>query len=314
MAAPTGTVVTTAMVGVRESLLDEISIIAPAQAVFYNAIGAGKKPLQQKHEFLTDTIRASADNAVIEGEDPTINASTQPTRIFNYCQIQQESYAVSSTANAVKAAGRTTEREMQRKKHLDGLAKDMNRAALKGLLVAPTASVAGKMKGALNWTITNLSKGALATLNADGTVTGGTPRALTTVLLKGSLQNMFTTGATDKTKTLKAFMNATQQTNFDAVAYAGGNQQRFIEGSKVDDYVDVYVTAFGKVTTELDVEMPVDQIFICNIAFWKKAILEGVGETKLATTSGLNEKYHITTNWTLEAKNEAASARLVDLI
>jgi hypothetical protein len=310
---PTGTVQTVAMVGVRESLLDELSIISPALGVFYNALGSGKKPLAVKHEFLTDTIRASADNAVIEGDDPTINASTQPSRIFNYCQIQQESYAVSSTANAVKTAGRATEKDLQRRKHMEGLTKDMNRAFLKGVLVAPLAGTAGKMKGALNWTVTNLNKGAAATLNADGTVTGGTPRALTTVILKSVMQNMFTTGASDKSKTLRGFCNATQQSTFDAVAYAGGNQQRFIEGSKVDDYVDVYVTAFGKIVTELDVEMPIDQFFICNMSYWKKAVLEGIGEVKLATSSALSEKYHITVNHTLEARNEASSGRITDL-
>ena len=312
-AVPANTVQAVAMVGVRESLLDELSIISPTNGVFFNALGSGKKPSSTKHEFLTDTIRASADNAVVEGNDPTINASTQPSRLFNYCQIQEESYAVTSTSGAVKAAGRSTERDLQRRKHMEGLVKDMNRAFLKGTIVQPQAGTAGAMKGALNWIITNLDKASDATLNANGTVTGGTPRPLTAALLKNTLQNMFTTGATDKGKTLSGYCNAIQQSAFDSVASAGSNKTRFVEGSKVDDYVDVYVTAFGKIVTELDTEMPTDVFAIMNMQYWKKATLEAVGEVKLATSSALNEKYHITVNHTLEARNEASSGRITNL-
>lgn len=314
MSVPSGTVVTNAMVGIRESLLDELSIISPEIGVTYNMLGAGKKPGNVKHEFLTDTIRASAANAVVEGNDPTINASTQPSRLFNYCQTQEESYAVTSAANAVNAAGRASERELQRKKHLQGLMKDINRAFLRETIVEGNgSSTAYKMKGILNWIVTNLNKADDATLNADGTVTGGTPRALTGAIIKATLQNMFTTGATDKNKTLKGLCNAIQQTIFDGIASQGGNRTRFVEGSKVDDYVDVYVTAFGKVVTELDVEMPTDVFAILNLSYWKKATLEPIGETKLATSSALNEKFHITVNHTLEAKNEASSGRITDL-
>lgn len=314
MSVPSNTVQAVSMTGVRESLLDELSIISPALGVYFNALGTGKKPANQKHEWLTDTIRAvNTSNAVVEGNDPDINASTQPSRVFNYCQIQEESYAVSSTTGAVKSAGRSTERDLQRRKKMEGLMKDINYAFLNGVRIQPTSSVAGVMRGALNWIITNIDYAGDAILNADGTITGGTPRPLTGGLIKKTLQNMFTTGATDKNKTLKGWCNAVQQSQFDTIASTGGNKQRFVEGSKVDDYVDVYVTAFGKVVTELDVSMPTDQFAIFNMDYWKKATLEAMGEVKLATSSALNEKYHITVNHTLEARNEASSGRICNL-
>jgi hypothetical protein len=234
--------------------------------------------------------------------------------LFNYCQIQEESYAVTSTSGAVKTAGRSTERDLQRRKHMEGLTRDMDRTFLKSVIqLGDGATVPYKMKGIINWIVTNLSAASDATLNADGTVTGGTARLLTSSILKAAMQNMFTTGSTDKNKTIKGLCNAIQQSAFDNVASQGGNKQRFIKGSEVDDYVDVYVTAFGKIVTELDVEMPTDIMLLLNMSYWKKATLEPIGEVKLATSSALNEKYHITVDHTLEAKNESSSARITNL-
>ena len=312
---PSGVVQTVNMVGVRESLLDELSIISPTIGVTYNALGSGKKPKNRKHEFLTDTIRAgSSTNAVLEGSDPTINSSTQPSLIFNYTQIQEESYAVSSTSGKVATAGRSTEHDLQRSVHMKGLMKDINLTYLVSTLaLGDDVTVPYKMQGIIPSILTNLNMASDATLNANGTVTGGTPRPLTAGLIKLTMQNMYTTGATDKDKTMTGLTNAIQQAAFDNVASAGGSKVRFIDGAKVDDYVDVYTTAFGKVVTKLDVAMPTTTFLILNMSYWKKATLEAIGEVKLGTSSALNEKYHITVNHTLEFKNESSSGRIETL-
>lgn len=312
MSVPTNTVQTVAMVGIRESLKDDISILSPAIAKFYNALGEGQKPKAVKHEFETDTIRASADNAAVEGDDPTIAASTQPVRLFNNCQIQEESYSVTSTANAVVSAGKTSEKDYQGMKKKKALLKDVERAYLRGVLVTGSASVAFKMKGALNWLVSNLDMAADATLNADGTVTGGTARPLEAALVKSVMQDVYSSGGGGGNKVLTGLCNVYQQSMFDAFA-SGTNLRRAIENGTVDDKVDIYVTAFGKVKTDINTEMPTDQFAIVDMDYFKKSTLEEMGEVKLATSSALNEKYHITVNHTLESKNETASGRITNL-
>lgn len=309
MSVPSNTVQTVAMVGVRESLVDDVNILTKAEALFYNSLAAGEKPKAVKHEFLTDTIRAGADNGAIEGDDLTAVASTQPTRIYNQCQIQTESYIVSSTSNAVDAAGRTSEKETQRRKHLLGLTRDIEYAALRGVRVDPLAGTAGKMRGALNWVTTNLDKAADATLAADGTVGAGTERDLDTTIIKSVLQNIYTAGG--GRKTLTAWMNVFQQSQFDNALTINNNRQTVNNGT-VEDFVNIYKTAFGAVKAEVNIEMPADQVLFADPAYWKKCILEPMSEKEVGI-SGLNQKWDMHQTWTVEACNEAASGRVTNL-
>lgn len=309
MAVPDNTVQTAAQVGIRESLVDEISILTRAEALFYNACKAAPKPKAVKHEFLTDTIRAGADNAAVEGDNLTAVASTQPTRVYNNCQTQTESYIVSSAANAVTTAGRNTERDMQKRKHMLGLTRDMEYAFLKGIRVDGNASTAYKMRGALNWCTTNLNKASDATLAATGAITGGTERPLDVTMLKSVLQNIYTAGG--GRKTLTCWLNVFQQSQFDGLLSINNNRQQ-VEKGKVDDYVDVYKTAFGSLKAEVNLEMPADVVFIADMEYWKKATLEEISE-KAVGVSILNEKYDIAVNHTLESKNESASGRITNL-
>lgn len=309
MAVPSNAVQTVAMVGVRESLVDDVNILTRAEALFVASLGKGKKPSAQKHEFMTDVIRAGADNAAIEGDAVAAVASTQPTRLYNICQIQTEAWAQSSTADAVDAAGRTTEKETQRIKHLKGLTRDREYAALRGVRVDNGAGTAGKMRGALNWVTTNLDKASDATLNADGTITGGTERPLSATILKNVLQDIYTAGG--GRKTLTCWMNVFQQGKFDEMLTINNNRQ-MVEKGKIDDYVDVYKTAFGSLKAEVNIEMPADVVFISDPTYWKECILEPMREKETGLAI-LSTKVEAAINWTLESCNEAASGRITNL-
>ena len=194
MAVPTNAVQAIAVTGVRESLVDEVNILTKAETLFFNACKAGKKPDTYKHEFLYDTIRAAADNGKIQGDKLDSSAATQPTKIYNQCQTIADSYTIASISNAVNAAGRSDEKTYQRTKFMKGLLRDTEYAFLRGVRVDPLVGTAGKMRGALNWCTTNLSKASDATLAATGVVSGGTARDLDATLLKDVLQLIYAAG------------------------------------------------------------------------------------------------------------------------
>ena len=90
------------------------------------------------------------------------------------------------------------------------------------------------------------------------------------------------------------------------------NNRQQVEMGKIDDYVDLYKTAFGSIQAVVNVEMPTDEVLIADMAYWKKCVLEPMGE-KLAEQGLLYEKWDIGQTVTLEACNELSSGRISSL-
>lgn len=308
---PTNTMTAFDLTGKREDLSDEISIITPIDSPFYHSLGtAGCKAT--KHEFMTDVIRQPAANKAKYGSDPTIGTSQQPVKLHNFVQLQEESFSIDDTSNAVTTVGNSGSYEYQKALKMKALVGDMEYAFLREVRVEGSASVEPSMRGLLNWQTTNLNKAADATLGADGTITGGTERELDRDIVKGVLQNIFTSGGGGQGKTLTAYCGAIQKTKFDKFYNRDFDRRDVADGKSVDK-VDLYITSFGTVKAQVHRTMPADVFSIMDIAFWKKATLVPVGTVELATSSRSNKKYHMTVQHTLEAKNEATSGRIVNL-
>lgn len=308
---PANTLVAHALTGKREDITDEISIITPIDSPFYHAIGTATVT-QPKHEFMTDVIEQPGPNKAKYGSDPTIAASQQPVKIYNIVQLQEKSFSIDDTSNASKTVGNSGSYEYQKALKMKALVGDMEYAFLREVRVDGDASTEPSMRGALNWTTTNLSKADDAVLNAAGTVTGGTARELTKDLIKAVLQNMYSAGGGGQGKMLTAYCGSVQKDKFDGFA-STGNNRRAIEKDQVDDKVDLYITSFGTVKAEIHRTMPTDVFWIGDLSYWKKATLVPIGVQELAKTSRSNTKYHMTVQHTLEAKNEASAGRITNL-
>lgn len=113
MTVPAQTVQTFAMVGIREDLSDAISNIDPTETPLYSRFKKGKCD-NRTPEWQIDTRRdANANNKVVEGSDATNKAVTPTTRLKNVVQLFEGTVQVSTTANAVKTAGRANEMDYQ---------------------------------------------------------------------------------------------------------------------------------------------------------------------------------------------------------
>lgn len=311
MAVPANTYKTYEMVGIREDLSNVITTITPSEAKFYDKCGAADSIGNTKHEWQTDSLAAAADNAHLEGDDTTIEASSPTVKLYNNMQIQKKSVAVSGTAKAKKIdiAGRPSELDYQTAKRMKELVNDIEYAYLKGVRQDGAAATIRKMRGALNWVTTNLNKAGDATLNADGTVTGGTARALTQAMLDGVLQDIWTAGGNTDT----IWSPAIQKRNISAFATGSTDNYRVaVEGNKLDGTIDIYVSEFGTHAIVPHRQMPVDVLFLSESEHWKKSELRGTHREMLAKT-GDSEKYHILVEHTLESRAENAQGRITDL-
>jgi hypothetical protein len=308
---PTNTMTAFDLTGKREDLSDDISIITPVDSPFYHAIGSVECGAT-KHEFMTDVIRQPAANKAKYGSDPTIGASQQPTKLYNIVQLQEESFSIDDTSNAVKTVGNSGSYAYQKALKMKAIIGDVEYAFLREVRADGAVDTEPSMRGLLNWQTTNLNKADDATLNANGTVTGGTARELTKEIIKSVLQNIYAAGGGGQGKMLTTYCGSVQKDKFDGFA-ATGNNRRAINKDEVDDKVDLYITSWGTVKAEVHRTMPTDVFTILDISFWKKATLVPLGVAELATTSRSNKKYHMTVQHTLEAKNEASSGRITNL-
>lgn len=309
MAVPSNTFKTYEAVGIRESLEDVIYNISPVDTIFSGQLKMSElTPNGTRIEWQTDALEAAASNAHVEGDDTTASAISPTTRLYNIMQIQKKSFRISGTVGATKAAGRGKELAYQTAKATKALSRDIEYAFLREVRVDGDAATARKMRGALNWITTNLNKAADATLNADGTVTGGTARALTEALLNSVSQDIFIEGG-NPTLALCAPFQKSQVANFTTGTV---NYRRPIDGKKIINTVDVYVNSFFTLTIKPHRIMPTDVFVLLDLDYWKKAQLRGVAREQLSK-SGDSEAYQILVEHTLIAGNEKASGRITNL-
>ena len=302
MAAPDNTYTTAAAVGQREDLSDMIYNIAPVDTLFSSKI-TDVKATGIKHEYQTDTLAAAGDNAYAEGDDTASTAAVPSVRLSNTCQIQKKIFQVSGSLEKVKKAGRQSEIDYQTAKKMKELAKDVEYAMLNA--VENTSDIR-KMDGALNRVITNLDKND-GTLNADGTVTGGTARPLTEDIVKAQLQNAYTQGGDIDTIYVAPFNKGQISAWVNT-----GNTRRTMEEKKLINSVDVYESDFGIIAIKPHRNFPTSVAFGVDHKYWKKATLRPTFREQLAKT-GDSTKYHIVVEHTIEDCQQLSSFRITNL-
>ena len=83
-------------VGIREDLSDVIHNITPDETPFYSACKKTKAK-STLVEWQTDTLRSSATNAHIEGDETTFDAVSPTTRLVNRTQIFKNAVVIPDT-------------------------------------------------------------------------------------------------------------------------------------------------------------------------------------------------------------------------
>lgn len=314
MAQPTNTLDSYDIKGIREDLSDVIYDISPEETPFYTK-SAKVKATNTFHEWQTDALRSSAENAHIEGDDTVAEARTATVRLGNYTQIFKNAVVIPGTDAGLNKAGRAREMAYQVLKIAKEQKLDIEKALFANRArAAGSGSAARYLAGAPAWLYTNTnfqSGNSGADPTGDGTdarTDDGTPTAFSQTKFDSVMQSIWQNGGNPDTVYLSAFqMNV-------ALGFTGNNNQRSnitAEAEKVIKHMAVYVTPWGTVEFMPSRENRSRDVFIMQDDMWAVGVLRPTKNEELAKT-GDNEKRQIVTELTLVCRNEKASGGIFD--
>jgi len=313
MAQPTNLFDTFETVGIREDLVDVIYNISPEDTPILSAIPrtAAKST---KHEWQLDSLATPATNAVIEGDDATIDALSATTRAFNFCQIADKVIALSGTQSAVDAAGRADEMAYQIAKKSKELKKDMEFDLIEpNVQVSGSATAARELGSIPTWLKTNGDAGTSGTLSTgSGTDLpgSGTDRDLTETILKTVIKEVYESGG-------EMDMLVCPPSVKQVISGFNANTTRFGPAEAKTEFaaIDVYSSDFGDLRVVPNRVMAVTDakdVFIIQRDMMATAYLRDFQVQDLAKT-GDSEKKQLLVEYTLEVRNEAAHGIILDI-
>ena len=310
MAQPTNTFDTYDSVGEREDLSDVIYNISPTDTPFLSS-AAKTQSTAVLHEWQTDALAsASTSNAVIEGDEATLDAVTATTRLSNSCQIMDKTVVISGTQEAVDKAGRASELAYQIAKKAKELKRDMEAQITTNNAEVTGSATAAREMGSLGaWVATNDVMGTSGTSGSVGNTarTDGTQRAFTEDLLKSVIKSVWNEGG-DPTMIMVGPFNKQKLSGFT------GNSTRFDAGADATLYtsVDVYASDFGQLQVVPNRFSRDRDCYVLDMNYWGIAFLRDFTMHELSKT-GDSEKRQLLVEATLESRNEAASGLVADL-
>ena len=301
-------------VGIREDLKDVIYNISPEETPFYTK--ARKTTARNTLvEWQTDSLRASAANAHIEGDATTANARSATTRLGNYTQIFKNAVVVPDTDDGLDKAGRAKEIAYQTLKIAKEQKLDIEKALFaNNARVAGNSTTARELAGAPAWLVTNTVYGANEGANPTGDGTDARTDETTALTAFDQtkfdtvMQSIWEAGGKPDTVYLSAFqMNK-------ALSFTGNNNQRSqvqAGDERVVKSLAVYVTPWGTCEFMPSRENRSRDVFIMQDDMWEVAVLRPTKNVALAKT-GDNTTRQVVTELTLCAKNEAANGGIFD--
>jgi hypothetical protein len=317
MSQPTNTFSTYDAAGIREDLSAIIDRTEREEVPFYSTIGRSKAT-QRIHEWQTQALASAADdNAVIEGDDATMDAATATVRVNNRTQISDKTATVSGSVEAFDKAGRASEMDYQVILKGLELKRDMEKQMLSNKAsVAGNDTAASQSGGFAAWLTSNVSKatdgsngGFQSSTGLVAARTDGTARQFQESHINDVMELAFDAGARPSVMMLPAALK-TRFSAFTGIADlrtdVGGKEATIVGGA------DAYISNFGKLTVVPQTFMRSTDAIIYDPKKVKLGIARPMKSWELAK-SGDTEKRQILTEYTLEVSNEKAHAIVTDV-
>lgn len=299
---------------IKESLENVIYNITPFETPFLTRCGK-TSVANTFHEWSTQSLRSSAANAHVEGDDSVAEARTDVSRLGNYTQIFKNTVSIPDTDASLDRAGATNSMAH----HTLMVAREQKLDVEKALFdnnarAAGNSTTARELAGAPSWMITNIdfqNGNGGANPTGDGTdarTDDGTPTAFTQAKFDTVMQSIWENGGTPDTCYLSAFqMNK-------ALSFTGNNNQRanVVAGDeRVVNSLSIYLTPWGQVAFQPSRENRSRDVYIMQDSMWNVGILRPAKNVALSKT-GDSERRSVVQELTLICKNEKSSGLIAD--
>jgi len=312
MTQATNTFDTYDAVGIREDLQDVIYSISPTETPFMSA-AAREQVKNTFHEWQTDSLAAAVtNNAVIEGDEATLDASSATSRIGNYTQIMDKTVVITGTQEAVDKAGRASELAYQIAKKSKELKRDIESTLLTNQARAAGSSSAARTFASMGaWIATNSNKASDGTdpTASDGSDArnDGTQRSLTEDMLKDVIKGTWNAGGNPSVIMVGPF-------NKQKISGFTGGNTRFdaSEDKTLYTSIDVYSSDFGDLEVVPNRFSRDRDALVLDMDYWSVGFLRDFTMHELSKT-GDAEKRQILAELTLISRNEGASGGVFDL-
>jgi len=320
MAQPSNTYSQYDATNINEDLEQVIYNISPYDVPFLSMLPK-KKATNIRHEWNLDSLAAaSTSNAVIEGDEATLDASTATVRVSNISQIMDKTVVVSGTNRAVDHAGYSDVLAYQLTKKGRELKRDTE-----ATLLANQASLLGddttaRKLGSLNsWLTSNTSRGAggsdggySQTTSLTVAATAGTQtQTFTEALIVSVQQDAYTNGGAP-TQLFMCPVLKTAFVKFDGIAALRTNINQGNTPAQIIGNAEVYQGPFGKLEVVVDRFMRTTDVFMIDPEYVALGQVRPMQQWELAKT-GDSEKRQMLHEITLVVENEAAHGVICDL-
>lgn len=200
-------------VGNREDLSDIITNISPDETPLMKKFGRSKVT-GMTHAWLTDSLVAPSDNAVLEDASFTTADASPRVKLENNIQIFMKGCHVTDSQEAVLKAGIKSELAYQMQKTLKQIALDVEYAIVNNATkTAGGVSTAGKMGGIPYFNVANVKP--IVDANLDFTEDEFND-AIELAWADGGTPDMVVVSGANKRKISKFTSNATRQQNAEA--------------------------------------------------------------------------------------------------
>jgi hypothetical protein len=173
----------------EDVVLNAIEILTAKETQIFNMLGK-TTAIDTVHNYLTDTLKAAAANAVAEADDYSYGARTTPSRTTNLVQHLQVPFAVSDVQRDIEHYHGRDELSRQTEKALMEFANDAEFNLVRSALTSGASGTAPAMDGI----ITGISTSANTTTHSSGVAWSAT---ILDALVKNNYENSNGDMATD---------------------------------------------------------------------------------------------------------------------